>query len=216
MTSYFRPWLWAFALTCAWLPVVSRADYQPPDQALFKLEQIVKLTSAQKKEAYKIFDNLKVIMDSMSPEERGAKGAQSRHDALIAIRSILTPDQQAIYDRTPQRLGGGMMSAGPAMDAWRLKIRKLVASFAKRSSAVAAEFGGTVETAGALMDGDTVVSAALGDSESADPNLHPDRGSNLVRVIGSGGKGTIRVYWHRDKTDSFERYVVDKFEVVSR
>jgi hypothetical protein len=173
-------------------PAISLADYQPAETALEKLENIVTLTPAQEKQALQIYQNLKDIMDSMSPADRAEKGAQSRQDALAAIRAILTPDQQAIYDATPQRLGGDLRN-DPVMMALNRKIRVFVVNFAKTSPQIAAQVG-SVQRAVALAAGSSTTS----DGDSPDPAAHPSRGVNQVRVIGSSGTKIFRISWTMD------------------
>jgi len=182
--------LCALAAGLAFAPVASRADFQPADVALTKLENIVALSPDQEKQALQIFQNLKDVMDSMDPADRPMKGAQSRQDALKAIRAILTPDQQAIYDRTPQRLGGGSTQGDSNMRALNQKIRAFVTGQARSSAEIAAQVG-TVQKVQALANGSTTRS----DGNQPDPALHPESGSNLVSVTGTGGTKTFKISW---------------------
>ena len=90
----------------AWKPASTWPSYQSADVALDKLEAIVTLTPAQQKQALQIYQNLK---DVMAP----------------ADRAILTRDQQAVYDSTPQRLGGDAKN-DPVMRTLNQKIRAFV------------------------------------------------------------------------------------------
>jgi len=121
-------------------PVLSYADYMPAERQLERLENIVTLSSTQKSEALQIYQNLKDVMDDMNPTDRPVKGAQSRQDALAAIRSILTPGQQKIYDQTPQRLGGDL-GTDPVMRNLHQKISVFVTSYVRTSPAIAAQVG---------------------------------------------------------------------------
>jgi len=181
--------LCALAFGLALTPAVSFADYQPAEFALEKLENLVTLTPAQRKQALHIYQNLKDVMDDMSPAERPAKGAQSRQDALAAIRGILTPEQQAIFDRAPPRLGGGAKS-DPVMQALRLKIRTFVTDFARTSPEIAAKVG-TVKKAVFLATG----SMATSNGDSDDPAAHPESGTNMVSVTGSSATKTFTIFW---------------------
>jgi hypothetical protein len=182
--------LCALVLGLVGAPALSLADYQRADVALGKLESIVTLTPAQKDQALQIFQNLKDVMDSMDPAERPAKGAQSRQDAIAAIRAILTPDQQAVYDRTPQRLGGGAKGLDPAMRALHQKITNFVTAAARTSPDISAQVG-AVQTATVAASGSTMRASGA----SSDPMLHPDSGSNLVNVTGSSGTKTFKISW---------------------
>ena len=177
-------------LGLALAPVISRADYQRADRALEKLETVVTLTPDQEKQALQIYQNLKDVMDSLAPADRGPKGAQSRQDALAAIRAILTPAQQATYDQTPQRLGGGAKTADPALRALNQKIRAFVIDYAQRSPDIAAQVG-PVQKVAFQAGGSTHVS----DGKWADPVLHPDSGTNQVSVTGRAATKVFKISW---------------------
>ncbi len=204
------------------MPTHSRAaSYGTPDRAIVKLESIVHLSFRQEHEAYKIFDNLKTAMDALpATADKLQKMVQINHDARTAIRAILTPDQQMIYDRTPQRLGGGMTKADPAMIALQKKIHDAVINFARTSPAVAAQFG-SVQSATAFRGHATTVSDEVGSSvrhgnydtedfaPEGDPAVHPASGSNLVRVTGANETAVIKVEWTMNSTGDL---VVKNFE----
>ncbi len=190
MKLSLRSLLGAMALGLTLAPALGRADYQTADRTLEKLETVVPLTPAQEKQALQIYQNLKDVMDSMDPATRPAKGAQSRQDALAAIRAILTPEQQAIYDQTPQRLGGGAKGVDPAMRALNQKIRAFVTAYAKGSAEIAAQVG-PVQKVAVLSAGSQTVS----DGDLPDPALHPSSGTNQVRVTGSGGTKIFKINW---------------------
>lgn len=52
-------------------PALSFADYMPAERQLERLENIVTLTSDQKAQALQIYQNLKDVMDDMSPKPEG-------------------------------------------------------------------------------------------------------------------------------------------------
>jgi hypothetical protein len=191
MKSFLRPIVCALALGSVFVSTPCFADYQHADTALERLEGIVTLTPAQAKQALQVFQDLKDIMDSISPEERPTKGMPFRQDAVAAIREILTPEQQAIYDRTPQRLGGAGKAGDPAMQALRAKIRGFVRRYVQNSTGIATQVG-TIQTVAVAIGGDTTVSS--GD------NLHPEGGTNLVRVVGSSGAGKFKIAWTMDES----------------
>jgi hypothetical protein len=182
--------LGAMALGLALAPAISRADYQPADRALEKLEAFVTLTPTQEKQALQIYQNLKDVMDSMDPATRPTKGAQSRQDALAAIRAILTPEQQAIYDQTPPRLGGGAKTVDPAMRALNQKIRAFVTGIARNSPEITAQVGTVQKVAPTQSGSMTTMNGAY-----ADPALHPESGTNVVTVTGSAGTKTFKISW---------------------
>jgi hypothetical protein len=210
MKLFPRSSLCALALGLALGPAVALADYQSAENALARLENCVRLSPAQEREARQIFQNLKDIMDDLSPADRPVKGMQSRQDAMAAIRGILTPEQQAIYDRTPQRLGGGMTAADPAMRALRAKISAFVRQAARDAPEVAAAVG-TVQKVALDLSGSTT---RTGDAQKyEDPALHPDSGTNLVRVTGSAGVKTFKVTWKMDEAGNLS---VDKIAAADR
>jgi hypothetical protein len=180
--------LCALAAGLAFAPVASRADYMPADLAVTRLEHIVTLSPDQEKQARQIFQNLKDVMDSMDPATRPMQGAQSRKDAFAAIRAILTPDQRAIYDRTPQYQGGGSTQGAPGMRELNQKIRAFVTSQARTSPDIAAQVG-TVKKVAMVPNGS--VTESIGDG----PPLHPNRGSNLMSITGSNGTKTFKISW---------------------
>jgi hypothetical protein len=198
--------LFALAIGLALTPAASLADYQLPENALERLEKCVKLSPAQEQQALQIFQNLKDIMDDMDPADRPTKGMQCLKDARAAIRAILTPEQQAIYDQTPQRLGGGS-TTDPGMRALRLKISKFVREAAEDSPEIAAEVG-TIQRVALGMNGSSMVYSG-DDSQYDDPALHPDSGTNIVRVTGSLGAKAFKIYW---KMDNAGTMTVSKIE----
>jgi hypothetical protein len=195
MKTHPRSFLVALALSLTVAAAAARADYMPADRQLEKLENIVTLTSAQEKQALQIFQNLKDIIDSLSQEDRAnGKGVQSHQDAVAAIRSLLTPAQQAVYDRTPQRLGGSGKEGGdPAMSALRLKLSTFVRTTARTSPEIAAQVG-TVQKISLLNAGNSMTSGpAVANTE--DPQTHPDAGTNLVRVTGTAATKVFTISW---------------------
>jgi hypothetical protein len=75
-----------------------------------RLDQLIELTSAQRAEADRVFAHEKTALEVFAPgKERATKGVSIRQDSRAQIRALLTPSQQEIYDRTPQRLGGASL-----------------------------------------------------------------------------------------------------------
>jgi hypothetical protein len=196
MKLSLRFYSWALVFGLALTPAVSLADYQSADMALEHLENVVTLSPEQERQALQIFQNLKDIMDDMTPAERPQKGAQSRQDAIAAIRSILTPEQQAIYDRTPQRLGGGSHVSDPAMSALQAKINRFARNFARTSAEIAGQVG-TVEKV--VQVGSSIATTEADGLKSDDPLLHPDSGTNTVKVTGSLGTKVFKIFWEMDQ-----------------
>ncbi len=199
--------LCALAAGLAVAPAASRADYQPASFALNKLENIVTLSPAQEKQALKIFEDLKVVMDSMDPADRPMKGAQNRKDAVAAIRAILTPDQQAIEDRTPQRLGGGNAQGDPSIAGVQSEDSRL-------RDQPGPKLHGDRGAVGAVQKVQPLANGAVTQSngDQPDPNMHPESGSNLVSVTGSNGTKTFKISW--DMTPAGEM-TVSKVEAAA-
>ena len=82
-----------------------------PENKLARLNALVALTDAQKAVALKIFDEELEALLAIPEADRPAQGAVARRTALADIRVILTPEQQKIFDATPQSRGSG--HAGP-------------------------------------------------------------------------------------------------------
>ena len=200
--------LCTLVLGLALTPALSLAAYQSAEDALGNLETFLVLTPDQEKKALQIFQTLKDVMDTMTPEERPVKGMQYRQDARAAIRAILTPEQQAIYDRTPQRMGGGMTSPDPAMSALRGKISAFARNLARSSPEIAAQVG-TVEKVVVLTGGSSMRSAP-GAEYYDDPMLHPDSGTTAVRVSGSLGTKIFVVCWKMDESGVISLTKIEK------
>jgi hypothetical protein len=181
-----------FLLPCALLglalaPALRAVNYLAADLQLERLENIVTLTAAQEKQALAIFQNLKDAIEGMTDAERlGARGMQARRDALAAIRAILTPDQQQVFDRTPQRLGGGSTAADPARQAVNARIRTFVRDYVRNSPEIAAQVG-AFQRAQINLPGSS-------DSTFGD-NPAPTAGTNIVRVTGAAGTKLFRIDW---------------------
>ena len=83
---------------------------QKIDALVARLDQLVDLTAAQKTEAAAVFTAENDALDAFSSlNERMEKGILIRQKMRAQIRALLAPGQQAIYDREPQRLGGGAL-----------------------------------------------------------------------------------------------------------
>ena len=200
--------LCTLVLGLALTPALSLAAYQSAEDALGNLETFLTLTPDQEKKALQIFQTLKDVMDTMTPEERPVKGMQYRQDARAAIRAILTPEQQAIYDRTPQRMGGGRMSSDPAMSALRGKISAFARNLARTSPEIAAQVG-TVEKVVVLGSGSAMHYPPAAEYYD-DPMLHPDSGTIAVRVSGSQGAKIFLIYWKMDESGVLSLTKIEK------
>jgi hypothetical protein len=190
-SPYFR--LCAAAIVLALTPAVDSAEYQPAGRALEKLENCVNLTSAQKKQALQVFQKLKNEMDKMDPADRPTKGMQLQRDAKAAIRAILTPEQLTIYDRTPQRLGGGGTD-DPGLRALRLRISAFAREVAQSWPGIAASVG-TIQR---IVVGDSIWRTPYS-SYVTEPELHPTEGVCPVTVTGSLCTGVFRIFWKMDE-----------------
>jgi RNA polymerase sigma factor (sigma-70 family) len=90
------------------------------DLLVARLDRLVSLTAAQKTEAAAIFTAENDALDAFSSlDERLEKGVPIRQKMRAQIRALLMPGQRGIYDREPQRLGGGAMQ-DPAAIADRI------------------------------------------------------------------------------------------------
>lgn len=85
--------------------------------AVARLDALVHLTPAQKGQAEAIFDQQDAALAEARDQNAKAPGAVADWKivthTLGQIRGILTPEQLAIYDRTPQMRGGDVMQASP-------------------------------------------------------------------------------------------------------
>ncbi|HEX3730141.1 MAG TPA: hypothetical protein VHV47_10075, partial [Opitutaceae bacterium] len=160
------------------------------DSQLDRLESILKLTPEQDKQALQIFQNLKDAIDGLTADERlGSKGTQAHRDAIAAIRAILTPEQQQVYDRTPQRLGGASIKADPARQAMNAKLRAFMRGYVRNSAEIAAQVG-------AFQAVQLNLTGSFDTRTDDDPNS--DSGTQIVRVTGSAGAKTFRIDWALD------------------
>lgn len=82
-----------------------------PETKLERLDTLVRLTPGQKEVATKVFEEELESLLAIPPADRGAKGVEARQAAMAQVRSMLNPQQQEIYDATPQSAGGGKMSS---------------------------------------------------------------------------------------------------------
>jgi hypothetical protein len=121
------------------LPVAGQ--YRSAKNQLAALKGLVRLSSDQERQALRIFQTLKETMDAIPPGVRAQQGAPARQDARAAIRALLTPDQQKIYDSTPQSRGGGSTRGDPERMAFNQKVRAFVISSAQASSEISAQVG---------------------------------------------------------------------------
>ena len=87
---------------------LSHAQGMNPNFVVDRLDSLVHLNSAQRAAAIDIVTRENSALQAFAPgQERAIKGMPIRQAARAQIRAILTPDQQKIYDITPQSEGGG-------------------------------------------------------------------------------------------------------------
>jgi hypothetical protein len=175
-------------------PTVGVSGYQSADVALHKLERVVTLSPAQEAQALQIYQDLKDIMDDRDPADRLREKSRFKRDAIAAIRGILTPEQRAVYDRTPQRLGGGSSTVDPATGALLTKIRTFVTDSARTSPQIAAQVG-PVQKVEILSGWSRSRSWTIGSPDDPDPAFNPSVGSNVVRVTGTSSIQRYRISW---------------------
>jgi Spy/CpxP family protein refolding chaperone len=117
-----------------------------------RLAKLVGLTAAQKVQATQIFtDQNSALLAFTSDEDRMIKGAPIRQNARAQIRSILTPEQQKIYDTSPQRLGGGAMQDAAAIAS---RVDKVVTLTDDQVAPVAAIYQKLADDMAALSPAD--------------------------------------------------------------
>jgi len=78
-----------------------------PESKVARLNALVMLTDAQKTAARKAFETELDALLAIPEADRPAQGAAARQGAMAAVRALLTPEQQAIFDATPVSRGGG-------------------------------------------------------------------------------------------------------------
>ncbi len=108
--------------------------------SLVKLDALVHLTSDQKAKASAIFDHESTALDDARTKNPGFPGAggsifKTVEQSIAEIRALLTPDQLAVYDRTPQTRGGGVTLATPE-EQLRMLDRELGLSAAQKPIAL--------------------------------------------------------------------------------
>jgi len=91
-----------------------------PETRLARLDALVGLTDDQKDAAFNTFAAEFQVVLAIPEADRPQQGAAARRGTLAAIRALLTPAQQAKYDRTPQNLGGGLTLMPPETKLARL------------------------------------------------------------------------------------------------
>lgn len=77
------------------------------ERRVTSLDLLVTLTPEQKVNAHDIFLKANEELDHFSWDDWGPKGMPIRKKMRADIRAVLTAEQQAKYDATPQYMGGG-------------------------------------------------------------------------------------------------------------
>ena len=105
-----KPCLPVLLALVALVPAAVRANGMNIDLLVNRLDQLVHLSASQKAQATEVFTQENNALQAFSTaQESLTKGMNIRVNARAQIRALLTPEQQEIYDTTPQRLGGGSM-----------------------------------------------------------------------------------------------------------
>ena len=135
MKSFLRPILVPFAFGLVLVSPLLGAGMNI-ERTVDRLAQLVSLTSQQKNQAAEIFAHENAALQEFpSIQERMEKGMPIRQKSRADIRALLTPAQQQIYDRTPQRLGGGSMQDPAAIIS---RVDKVVSLTDEQTQQVAA------------------------------------------------------------------------------
>src|SRR5436305_451747 len=118
------------------------------DRRVDLLAQLVGLNEEQKTRARAIFSDENTALQQFSSlEDRMEKGAPIRQKSRADIRALLTPPQQKIYDRSPQRLGGGAMRDPAATTS---RVDSVVSLTEEQATQVAALYLKEVDVLAAL------------------------------------------------------------------
>jgi len=94
-----------------------------PADLTARLNNLVALTDLQKAQAMQVFaaqNKALQPLNSLPIQDRAKKGGDINQAARIQIRAILTPEQQQIYDSSPQTQGGGSTVPQAATRASRM------------------------------------------------------------------------------------------------
>ncbi len=101
---------WKFCGVIAFIPSLAWSSGLDIGRQVDRLDQLVHLAAAQKSQAAAVFEAENQALQAFGTvEERMERGIPIREQARAEIRRLLTTGQQEIYDRAPQRLGGGAM-----------------------------------------------------------------------------------------------------------
>jgi hypothetical protein len=92
-----------------------------PENEVARLHAAVSLTTEQQAAAMGIFTAQIAGLMDIPPADRALKGMAIRQGTRAQVRALLTPEQQAKYDATPQINGGGQ-KVNPANLAERLDL----------------------------------------------------------------------------------------------
>jgi hypothetical protein len=166
-----------------------------PGGPVGRLDQLVNLTAGQRAAVTQIFaDQNAALQTFTSPEDRMKKGSVIRQNARARIRTLLTPAQQAIYDATPQRLGGGSYhDPDNPLAAQRREVNASVTAWLKASPAIAARLGPIVQIA--PVDGSSSFSMSGGSASAL-------QGSERFSVQGGVRSETLTVHWKKSSVSA--------------
>ncbi len=98
----------------------ARAAQLPAERKLARLDELVHLAAAQRAAALALFTKENAVLDGLPADDRIEKGMEIRQATRDGVRALLTPAQQAKYDRAPQAQGGGLTLPTPEMRVARL------------------------------------------------------------------------------------------------
>src|SRR5579862_6856208 len=123
MKSCLRHTMITLALGLASFPAISAAQGMNSSNMVDRLDQVVTLTADQKVLATEVFVEENKALQAIPPEDRAEQGMPIRQAARAKVRALLTPEQQKIYDQTPQTQGGGQTVNPANMAADRKSTR---------------------------------------------------------------------------------------------
>jgi hypothetical protein len=156
-TPFFRCIVGSCLLVAASVLLATSAHAQGmnPTFVVDRLDSLVHLNSAQRAAAIDIVTRQNSALQNLAPgRDRAIKGMPIRQAARWQIRGLLTPDQQALYDITPQMNGGGAMF-DPAARVERLN--KLVNLSTDQAAAATAVFDRLLQAIGSIPPTENVM-----------------------------------------------------------
>jgi hypothetical protein len=150
-----------------------------PENSVARLDRIVSLSNAQKKEATEIFGDEIDEVGSLAPQDRKEKGMVIRQAANEEVRGLLTPEQQqkldAVRHETLSRAA---------------EVRAVVASYLRSSPNIAVRVG-AVTRLSLLDSSDVSIDGAV-----------PTSGTFSYKVRGSTTTETLKIHWKRSSPDA--------------